>query len=90
MTKADLVKTFAAEEGITNVEGAKRLEAVFDFVHGQISYDKAFIWPGFGRFKVVDRKARNGRNPHTGETIRIAAKKIVQFSPAKALAEAVK
>ena len=82
------VRSKAGREGITDQEGCRR---VLDFI-AQTAYKEAknsFTLPGLGKLVLVQRKARMGRNPATGETIKIKAKKVVKFRVAKAAKDAI-
>jgi DNA-binding protein HU-beta len=70
-------------------EAAHAVEIVFDSIVRNIHKGEDVTINDFGKFKKVDRKARKGRNPFTGETIQIKASKKVRFLPAKALKEVV-
>jgi DNA-binding protein HU-beta len=86
MTKAELLDTIAkANKDLTKKQVSTVVDAVFMSVGAAIKKDGQFSYPGFGTFKVRKRKAREGRNPQTGETIKIKASKTVGFKPAKAL-----
>jgi DNA-binding protein HU-beta len=89
MNKGDLVN-----EVLEVVETKKDAQAVVECVLSSITKSlekgEAVSLIGFGTFKVVDRKARKGRNPQTGEEIDIAASRVPKFTPGKALKEAVK
>jgi len=61
------------------------IDATFDTIGKAIKKEKRFAYPGFGTFTVRSRKARKGRNPQTGEEIKIKASKTVGFKPAPAL-----
>jgi len=61
------------------------LDAVFENISKAIKKEKRFAYPGFGTFTVRNRKARKGRNPQTGEEIKIKASKTVGFKPAPTL-----
>lgn len=61
------------------------LDAVFENISKSIKKEKRFAYPGFGTFTVRSRKARKGRNPQTGEEIKIKASKTVGFKPAPTL-----
>jgi len=65
------------------------LKASFDVMKQAIASGEDVSIPGFGKYKVSTRKARNGRNPRTGETIKIGAKQVVRFAPSSVLREAV-
>jgi len=87
MTKAQLVEKIATKAGITK----KAAGEILDFI-ASIAYKEAknsFTLPGLGKLVLVQRKARMGRNPATGETIKIPAKKKVAFRVSKDLKAAV-
>ncbi|MBD3362917.1 DNA-binding protein [Candidatus Dojkabacteria bacterium] len=90
MNKADLVNQIAAATGLTKKDSAAALEAFMDAVRDALSSGKRVTLTGFGTYSTVDRKARDGRNPQTGEKIRIPATTVPKFKPGKALREAVK
>lgn len=87
MTKAELVealyKKFDGE--VTKKMTAEMLDSVFELMTVSIKKEKRFSYPGFGTFEMRQRKARKGRNPQTGEPIKIKASKTVGFRAAKAL-----
>lgn len=65
------------------------LKASFDVMKQAIASGEDVSIPGFGKYKVSTRKARSGRNPRTGETIKIKEKQVVRFAPSSVLREAV-
>jgi DNA-binding protein HU-beta len=87
MTKAELIEKLHAKYNgeVTKKLAADMVEAVFENLAGAIRKDKRFSYPGFGTFVVRTRKARPGRNPQTGEAIKIKASKTVGFRAAKAM-----
>lgn len=86
MTKAELLDSIAkSNKDLTKKQVGAVVDAVFGSMASAIKKDGTFSFPGFGTFKVRKRKARQGRNPQTGETIKIKASKTVGFKPAKAL-----
>lgn len=87
MTKAELVEKLYGKwsNKLTKKLAGDLVDAVFENVALAIKKDKRFSYPGFGTFVVRNRKARKGRNPQTGEVIKIKASKSVGFRPAKAL-----
>ncbi len=87
MTKAELVeKIHATNNGqVTKKLASDLVDAVFENVATAIRKEKRFSYPGFGTFVVRARKARKGRNPQTGEAIKIKASKGVGFRAAKSL-----
>ena len=87
MTKQDLVNLIAAGNnwGLSKKATEEVVDAVFDSIRKAIKKDRRFRYPGFGTFEIRSRKARTGRNPRTGDTIKIKASKTVGFRPAKSL-----
>jgi DNA-binding protein HU-beta len=84
MTKAELIHAMANNKnipGMTKKHAADFVEALFDTVAKSIKKEKRFSYPGFGTWTVRERKARMGRNPQTGESIKIKASKTVGFKP---------
>jgi len=90
MTKAELIAVMAEGAGVTKAAAAKALEAYITAVAKELKKSGKLGLVGFGTFSVVKRKAREGRNPQTGKTIKIAAKKVVKFKAGKALGDKVK
>ncbi len=87
LTKSQIATEIAEATGITK----KTAVEVLDYL-AQLAYKQAknsFTVPGIGKLVLVARKARTGRNPQTGETIKIAAKKVVKFRVAKACKDAI-
>ncbi len=89
MNKADLVAKITKDAGLTKTQATKAVNAFIDSVKDALKNGEKVILVGFGTFKVVERKARQGRNPRTGATITIKAKKSPKFVPGKALKDAV-
>ncbi|MCX7913416.1 MAG: HU family DNA-binding protein [Thermodesulfovibrionales bacterium] len=90
MTKAELIDKIASTAGITKSDAAKSLDATIESVKAALKKGQKVTLVGFGTFSVSKRKARKGRNPRTGEEIKIPATKVPKFVPGKALKEAVK
>ncbi|MBM4270752.1 MAG: HU family DNA-binding protein [Deltaproteobacteria bacterium] len=90
MTKADLIAVMADGAGITKAAASKALQLYLDAVGKELKKKGKLGLVGFGTFSVVKRKAREGRNPQTGTTIKIPAKKVVKFRAGKSLADKVK
>jgi DNA-binding protein HU-beta len=90
MTKADIIAGIARETGLTKADSERALNAFFALAKRAISKEGRFPLAGFGTFVVVNRKARAGRNPQTGQPIQIKASKAVRFRPGKALAQDIK
>lgn len=90
MNKNDILERMTKEHDFPSRAAAQRaLDAVIESLKYGIKKDKAVQIVGFGTFTVKSRKARKGRNPHTGEEIKIKASKSVGFKPGKALKETV-
>ena len=90
MTKAEIVEKMAADAGITKVAAAAALDSFTGNVAKALKKkDGKVTLVGFGTFMKVRRKARKGRNPQTGESIQIAARKVPKFTAGKALKDAV-
>jgi DNA-binding protein HU-beta len=80
MTKAEIIEKVAEEAKIPKVAAAKAFEAVIGSITQAIKKGEKVTVVGFGTFSVSSRKARKGRNPRTGQEIKIAAKKVPRFS----------
>lgn len=89
MNKQDLVAAIAAESGLTKVDSEKALNATIKSISDALAKGDSIQLIGFGTFSVSERSARTGRNPQTGQTINIAAKKVAKFKAGKALTDAV-
>jgi DNA-binding protein HU-beta len=90
MTKADLIAAVASETGLTKAQANKTINTVTGTITGELKKGEKIVLPGFGSFSVAKRKARTGRNPRTGEEIRIPASKAAKFTPGKTLKERLK
>ena len=90
MTKVELVEKAAAEAGITKAAAGAAIDSLLDGIAKALKKkDGKVTLVGFGTFAKVRRKARKGRNPQTGESIKIKARNAVKFSPGKKLRDAV-
>lgn len=86
----ELVLKIAKAAQMTNTQAGIALRAALDGIISSLKTGKRVSFTGFGTFSVAKRKARMGRNPQTGETIRIAAARVPKFKAGKALKDAVK
>ena len=86
MTKAQTVAALADKVGVSKKDVVAFMDAIADLAYAEAK--NGFTIPGLGKLVVVDRKARMGRNPKTGEPIQIPAKKALKFRIAKAAKEA--
>ena len=87
LSKSQVAAEVAEKAGITKKQATEILEVI-----AQLAYKNAkdtFTLPGLGKLVLVDRKARIGRNPKTGEPLQIAAKRVVKFRIAKAAKDAI-
>ena len=89
MTKSQLLQELAAKSGRTKKEVVAMVEALVKMAYTQVKKEGEFVIPGLGKLVKVKRPARMGRNPATGEAIKIAAKTVIKFRVAKAAKEAV-
>ena len=90
MTKAELIDKIASNASLTKADAGKALDASLDAVKAALKKGQKVTLVGFGTFSVSKRKARKGRNPRTGEEIKIAATKVPKFTAGKTLKDAVK
>jgi len=89
MTKSELIDQVAEKSGLTKKDSGKAVDAVFSAMTEALTKGDKVQLVGFGSFEVRERSARTGRNPQTGATIKIKARKVPVFKPGKALKEAV-
>ena len=87
LTKSQIVASLAETVGLTKKQAVQTLEALVALAYKNAK--NSFTIPGLGKIVLVNRKARMGRNPATGETIKIAAKRVVKFRVAKAAKDAI-
>jgi len=89
MTQTQLVRKLAETCAVSNKVARQLLDSVAEEAIKEVKKNGVFVVPGLGRLVRVDRKARMGRNPATGEAIKIPAKKVVKFRVAKAAKDAI-
>ena len=85
MNNADLADALASGHDLTKADARKLVDATFAAIADAAAQGEEISLNGFGKFKVKDTPAREGRNPSTGATIQIAAAKKLTFTPAKAV-----
>ena len=85
MNKKEFTQSVAAASGLSPKDAALAVNAALDVIASAMQQGERITLPGFGSFAVKDRPARMGRNPRTGAQIRIAAKKVVKFTPGAGL-----
>lgn len=89
MKKEEFIGFLCDQTGVSKKDAAAMLNAFFEGVTQALEKGDGIAFTGFGNFKVVERKAREGRNPATGEKIKIPASKAVKFTPGKALKDRI-
>ncbi|MGH9630728.1 MAG: HU family DNA-binding protein [Bryobacteraceae bacterium] len=89
MTQSQLIKELAESTETNNKVAKQFLQSFSDIAVRETKKKGMFVMPGIGRLVRVDRKARTGRNPATGESIKIPAKKVVKFRVAKSVKDAI-
>ena len=89
MTQTQLVRSLAESVEVPNKTARQFLDNLGNLAIAEVKKNGVFVLPGLGRLVRVDRKARMGRNPATGEAIKIPAKKVVKFRVAKAAKDSI-
>jgi DNA-binding protein HU-beta len=90
VTKEELIAKCAREANVTKAQATRALNSILDGVTHSLKKGQKVSFVGFGTFEVTRRKARMGRNPQTGQSIKIPASRVAKFRPGKALKDAVK
>lgn len=90
MNRAELIELISNKAEVTKATAERALGAVIDAITGSLKKDEPVVLVNFGTFVVRQRAARKGRNPQTGQEIKIKAAKVVGFKAGKALKDAVK
>jgi DNA-binding protein HU-beta len=90
MNKSELVAYIAEKVGTTKAESERMVEAFMEGVTSTLKKEGTVALTGFGSFSISHRKARDARNPRTGETVKVAARKAPKFKAGKKLKDAVK
>jgi DNA-binding protein HU-beta len=85
MNNSDHAERIAQANGLTKADARKIVDGIFEAIADAAASGTKVAINGFGKFKVKDSAAREGRNPSTGETLQIAASKKIGFMPAKAI-----
>ena len=89
MNKSELIDAIAASADISKADAGRALDSTLEAVTGALKKGDSVSLVGFGTFAVKRREARDGRNPQTGQTIKIAAANVPGFKDGKALKDAV-
>ncbi len=90
MTKEQLIDKISKDTGISKRQAHEAINTFFDSVTGALKRGQKVSFVGFGTFSTSKRKARTGRNPQTGDEIKIPAARVAKFKPGKRLRDAVK
>ena len=85
MTKADIVESIHQKVGFSKKEAADLVELVFDTIKETLAKGDKLKVSGFGNFVIREKRSRIGRNPQTGETIEISARRVLTFRPSQVL-----
>ena len=88
-TKAELIDAIATEAGVTKADAERTVAAFFDIVTKAAKKDEKIAWPGFGSFSTSKSAARTGRNPQTGEAVKISASTRMKFTSSSTLKAAL-
>lgn len=89
MNKTELIDQMAEDTGLSKADAGRALDSFVGSVTKSLKKKKAVVIVGFGSFDISKRKARTGRNPQTGEAIKIKASVVPKFRPGKSLKDAV-
>lgn len=90
MNKAQLISRVARDRRISKVQAARTIDSFLDHITRSLKKGDRASLVGFGTFTVVRRRARKGRNPQTGETINIPARRVARFTPGRAMKAALR
>ena len=89
MNKGELIESIAKQSSLSKADSGRALDAVLDAITSSLMQGEKVTLPGFGTFSVSKRSARMGRNPLTGQQIKIKAKSVAKFKAGSKLTEAV-
>ncbi|MEW6777082.1 MAG: integration host factor subunit alpha [Bdellovibrionota bacterium] len=89
MTKADIIESIYQKVGFSKKEATDVVEAVFEIMKQTLQTSNRLKVSGFGNFVVKEKRARLGRNPHTGEPIQITPRRVLTFKPSQVLKNAL-
>jgi DNA-binding protein HU-beta len=89
LTKSQLMQALAEKTGLSKSQIVDFMDKMTELAYSEVKTNGEFVLPGLGKLVKVHRKAREGRNPATGETIQIPAKTVVKFRVAKAAKDTV-
>jgi len=90
MNKQDLIAKIVKDTGVTKATAAATVDSIIDGIVKSLKKGSGITFVGFGTFSTSKRKARLGRNPQTGATVKIPARRVARFKAGKALKDALK
>jgi DNA-binding protein HU-beta len=90
MNKQDLIAKIVKDTGVTKATAAATVDSIIDGIVKSLKKGNAITFVGFGTFSTSKRKARLGRNPQTGATVKIPARRVARFKAGKGLKDALK
>jgi integration host factor subunit alpha len=90
LTKINLIEKINTEIGLLRKESSKYLESIFEIIKDELAIGHQVKISGFGQWNVLNKNARRGRNPKTGKSMTIAARKVVTFKSSPVLRESIK
>ncbi len=85
LTKADIINKLYESEVLSKSQAVEAVETVIEIIKETLEDGENVLISGFGKFTVKDKKARRGRNPHTGEELILAPRRVVTFKPSGVL-----
>ncbi len=85
LTKADLVNRLYESEVLSKAQAIEAVDTVIEIIKDTLENGESVLISGFGKFTVKDKKARRGRNPHTGEDLILEPRRVVTFKPSGVL-----
>ncbi len=85
LTKADLINKLYESEVLSKAEAVRAVETVIEVIKETLEDGENVLISGFGKFTIKDKKERRGRNPHTGEDLILAPRRVVTFKPSGVL-----
>ena len=89
LTKADIVDRVYKEAGFSKKEAANLIDLIFKIIKDTLAKGEKVKISGFGNFSIRDKQTRTGRNPQTGESMQISARRVLTFKPSQVLKEDV-
>jgi DNA-binding protein HU-beta len=89
MTQSEVINHFAEKFSMKRAQAKELFDAIAELAQNEVKTNGEFVLPGFGKLVLSERKAREGRNPATGETIQIPAKTTLKFRVGKSMKDSV-